>query len=178
MRNFSSEPLRDPNEATRIQPQPSFAAHPAHPAPVATPSAKKIAVLGPTLRFKGELSAEEDFVLQGQLEGAINHTQSVTIGTDGKVAGNIHARSIIVDGNVEGDLHGSDSVIVHESGHVTGNIFAPRVGIVEGAFFSGRVEMVDARAGTAQRPDTRRLTDLVPGVPLSSEETERMLAAR
>jgi cytoskeletal protein CcmA (bactofilin family) len=175
MRNFnSSEPLRDPDEATRIQPQPSFAAH---AAPAAAPGAKKIAVLGPTLRFKGELSAEEDFILQGQLEGSINHTQSVTIGADGKVVGNIHARSIIIDGNVEGDLHGSDSVVVHESGHVTGNIFAPRVGIVEGAFFSGRVEMVDARAG-AQRPDAKRLADLVPGVPLSSEETERMLAAK
>jgi cytoskeletal protein CcmA (bactofilin family) len=178
MRNFSSEPLRDPNEATRIQPTPSFAAHAAQTAPAAAPQAKKIAVLGPTLRFKGELSAEEDFILQGQLEGSINHTQSVTIGTDGKVVGNIHARSIIIDGNVEGDLHGSDSVIVHESGHVTGNIFAPRVGIVEGAFFSGRVEMIDAKARGAQRPDAKRLADLVPGVPLSSEETERMLASK
>jgi cytoskeletal protein CcmA (bactofilin family) len=187
MRNFSSEPLRDPNEATRIQPQPHFgsaAAPPASPAgthspqaTAATANAKKVAVLGPTLRFKGELSAEEDFILQGQLEGSINHTQSVTIGNEGKVVGNIHARSIIIDGTVEGDLHGGDSVIVHESGHVTGNIFAPRVGIIEGAFFSGRVEMVDKR-GSAQKPDGKRLSDLVPGVPLSSEETEKMLAAK
>ena len=185
MRNFSSEPLRDPNEATRIQPQPHFAstAAPAThagthgPQATAAAGAKKVAVLGPTLRFKGELSAEEDFILQGQLEGSINHTQSVTIGSEGKVVGNIHARSIIIDGTVEGDLHGGDSVIVHESGHVTGNIFAPRIGIIEGAFFSGRVEMVDKR-GSAHKPDSKRLSDLVPGVPLSSEETEKMLSAK
>ena len=35
-----------------------------------------IAVLGPTLRFKGELSAEEDFILQGRIEGSINHTRA------------------------------------------------------------------------------------------------------
>ena len=47
--------------------------------------------------------------------------------------------------------------------------FAPKVGIVEGAFFNGRVEMGEARA-SSRRPTVR------PGVPLSSEETERMLA--
>jgi cytoskeletal protein CcmA (bactofilin family) len=171
MRNFGSseprspEPLRDPNEATRIQPQPSFAIPPAQ----TRPAPKKVAVLGPTLHFKGELSAEEDFILQGRIEGSINHTQSVTIGNDGKVVGNIHARLIVIDGSVEGDLHGLESVIVHESGHVNGNIFAPRVGIVEGAYFSGRIEMVKAEGAQ------KRLTDLVPGVPLSSEETELML---
>ena len=70
----------------------------------AASTAKKIAVLGPTLRFKGELSAEEDFILQGRIEGSINHTQSVTIGTEGSVLGNIHARNVTVDGTVEGDL--------------------------------------------------------------------------
>src|SRR5690348_7274055 len=37
----------------------------------------KIAVLGPTLHFKGELSAEEDFVLQGKIEGSIANPQNV-----------------------------------------------------------------------------------------------------
>src|SRR5215831_19658387 len=133
----------------------------------ATQPEKKVAVLGPTLRFKGELSAEEDFVLQGRIEGSINHTQSVTIGTEGSVLGNINARVITVDGAVEGDLHGSESVIVHATGRVAGNIFAPRVGLVEGAYFNGRIEMPE--------PKGARALQRQPGVPLSPEETERML---
>ncbi len=164
MRNLILDTRTD-SEATRIQPQPSFTT------PVSPPRAsekKAVAVLGPTLRFKGELSAEEDFILQGQLEGSINHTQSVTIGTDGSVVGNIHARHITIDGTVEGDLHATESVVVQATGQLTGNIFAPRVGIVEGAFFSGRVEMGEGRT-------VRRRADAQPGVPLSSEETEQML---
>jgi cytoskeletal protein CcmA (bactofilin family) len=164
MRNLILDTRADANEATRIQPQPSFAVPPPRQS-----EQKAIAVLGPTLRFKGELSAEEDFILQGQLEGSINHTQSVTIGTDGSVVGNIHARHITIDGKVEGDLHATEAVVVHATGELTGNIFAPKVGIVEGAFFNGRVEMGEARA-SSRRPSAR------PGVPLSSEETERMLA--
>jgi cytoskeletal protein CcmA (bactofilin family) len=178
MRNFSLDSRPDADEATRIQPAPSFAAPSRQidprpvTAPVTPPAAvaePKIAVLGPTLRFKGELSAEEDFILQGQIEGSINHTQSVTIGTEGKVIGNIHARRITIDGNVQGDLHASESVVVHATGHLTGNIFAPRIGVVEGAFFNGRVEMTEK--GTA----AKRTPDVKPGVPLSSEETEKML---
>jgi cytoskeletal protein CcmA (bactofilin family) len=170
MRNFSVLDQRpDPGDTVRVQ-APPMSPPPHAPAPAAA-AAKKIAVLGPTLRFKGELSAEEDFILQGRIEGSINHTQSVTIGTDGSVLGNIQARRITIEGTVEGDLHGSESVTVQETGRVTGNIYAPRVGIVEGATFNGRVEMVSTRSSASA--GSRR--EAQPGVPLSAEETERML---
>lgn len=160
---------------------------PASPAPEA-PSSKagaperKIAVLGPTLRFKGELSAEEDFILQGRIEGSINHTQSVTIGTDGSVVGNIYARVVVVDGSVEGDLHGVESVVVHETGRVAGNIFAPRVGLVDGAVFNGRIDMTAAGASqAASSPAAKKRVDsptISPGQPLSAEETEKVLGSK
>lgn len=154
------------------------------PAPAESPKAaagaeRKIAVLGPTLRFKGELSAEEDFILQGRIEGSINHTQSVTIGTDGSVVGNIHARVVVVDGSVEGDLHGVESVVVHETGRVVGNIFAPRVGLVDGAVFNGRIDMTGStasHAATAASIKKRVESPTInPGQPLSAEETEKVL---
>jgi cytoskeletal protein CcmA (bactofilin family) len=167
MRNFGLDQRQDlPQPAPAMQPPPAR--------PGAPPSARterSVAVLGPTLRFKGELSAEEDFILQGRIEGSINHTQSVTIGTEGVVQGNIHARMVTVDGSVEGDLHGTESVVIHATGRVTGNIFAPRVGIVDGALFNGRIDM-SARQASATRPSESV------GVPLSAEETERMLGQR
>jgi cytoskeletal protein CcmA (bactofilin family) len=179
MRNSILDPRPEVDDSTRIQPAPSFAAAPRQPEPKAAAAEPKIAVLGPTLRFKGELSAEEDFILQGQLEGSINHTQSVTIGTEGSVIGNIHARRITIDGKVQGDLHASESVIVQATGHLTGNIFAPRVGLVEGGFFNGRVEMTDTRAAGKRKPDVVAgvPASVQPGVPLTSEQTEKMLGS-
>jgi cytoskeletal protein CcmA (bactofilin family) len=171
MRNLGFDQRTEAAEPMRAQPSfglnTSALSTGAHPA-----MERKIAVLGSTLRFKGELSAEEDFILQGRIEGSIQHTQSVTIGEEGSVLGNINARVITVDGTVEGDLHGSESVIVHATGRVTGNIFAPRVGLVEGSFFSGRIEMPDPRT----RPVAH--SNRPAGVPLSAEETERMLASK
>src|SRR5687768_4159036 len=108
--------------------------------PSLSPSAtaeRKIAVLGPTLRFKGDLSAEEDFIFQGRILGSIHHTQRIIVGTQGVVNGNILARVVVVDGVVDGDLYGKESVVIHETGRVNGNIYAPRVGISDGAVFNG-----------------------------------------
>src|SRR5215468_3382138 len=91
--------------------------------------AAKPSVLGKTLVFKGELSADEDLILQGRVEGSIHHTQSLTVGVDGVVIGDTHARSIVVEGTVDGDLRATVSVIVMATAKVRGNIAAPRVGI-------------------------------------------------
>lgn len=100
-----------------------------------------IPVLGKTLLFRGELTAEEDVILQGRVEGSIRHARNLIIGTDGSVLGDVHASHLTVEGLVEGDLHCSEAVIVKATAQVRGNIFAPRVGIMEGATFNGRVEM-------------------------------------
>lgn len=179
MRNFGFDQRSEPLEPMRAAPPTAAVPAPAErkvtDAKVADP---KIAVLGPTLRFKGELSAEEDFILQGRIEGSINHTQSVTIGTDGSVVGNIHARTITVDGSVDGDLHGSETVVVHQTGRVNGNIFAPRVGLVEGSFFNGRIDMGEQRAGAASEGRAVPAQRAGAGIPLSSEETERLLTLK
>lgn len=120
--------------------------------PVTAPPKSAPSVLGPTLRFKGELSADEDLLIQGQVEGSIDHSQSLTIGTDGGVKGDIRARIVIIDGTVEGDIHGLESVSVRETARVRGNIFAPRVGLADGAKFTGRIDMETAQSAAAEAP--------------------------
>jgi cytoskeletal protein CcmA (bactofilin family) len=109
----------------------------------------RVPVLGKTLLFRGELTAEEDVILQGRVEGSIRHARNLTIGTEGSVLGDVYASHLTVEGLVEGDLHCSEAVIVRATAQVRGNIFAPRVGIMEGATFNGRIEM-DPNAAAAQ----------------------------
>jgi cytoskeletal protein CcmA (bactofilin family) len=147
---FNAQSDRVPPMPERRGPQPVQPPHVlSHDAPQSKPS-----VLGKTLVFKGELWADEDLVLQGRVEGSIHHEQSLTVGPDGVVIGNVQARTILVEGTVEGDLHGSASVVIAATATVRGNIVAPRVGIMEGANFNGAVEMTGAaaEAATSQRP--------------------------
>jgi cytoskeletal protein CcmA (bactofilin family) len=114
----------------------------------------RASVLGPTLYFKGDLSAEEDLLIQGRVEGTITHTQRLTVGPQGTVKANIRAQLIIVEGTVDGDLTADKSVFVKESAKVVGNIFAPTVSILEGASFSGRIDMDGKKSGQAAVKDS------------------------
>ena len=110
---------------------------------------ERASVLGPTLYFKGDLSAEEDLLIQGRVEGSITHTQRLIVGPQGTVKANIKAQLIIVEGAVDGDLSADKSVVVKESAKVCGNICAPSVSIMEGAQFSGSIDMDGKKGGLA-----------------------------
>jgi cytoskeletal protein CcmA (bactofilin family) len=138
--------------------------------------APRASVLGPTLRFRGELSAQEDLIIQGSVEGSITHTQSLTVGTDGTMKGDIRARVIVVDGKVDGDLYATESVSIRATAKVKGNVFAPRIGITEGAFFQGQVEMQPS--GTAVQEHSARLRQAAAGAPaLEAPAVDKMLGA-
>ena len=109
---------------------------------------KGVSVLGPTLTFRGgELSSDEDLIIEGTVEGKIAHqSHHLTIGKNGKVKANVRARLITVYGTVEGDLHGDEGVQITATAHVKGNVVAPRVSLEPGARFEGSIT---TREGTA-----------------------------
>lgn len=101
-----------------------------------------VSVIGETLHFKGELSAGEDLVIEGKVEGTINQGKCcLTVKPKGQIVANVNATKIFIEGKVKGDLSATVSVTVRESGVVDGNIVAPRVAITEGATFNGNIQM-------------------------------------
>lgn len=123
------------------------------PAPKATyhEHTAGIATIGPSIFIKGDLSGEEDLVIQGNVEGTINLKQNnLTIGQDGKVNANIHAHTIIVEGSLKGDVYGEEKVIIKKTGNVHGNVSAPRVSLEDGAKFKGSMDMDYKRSEPAE----------------------------
>jgi cytoskeletal protein CcmA (bactofilin family) len=163
------EPRMEPRTPAARAPDPIRS--PENKAPEAAPRAS---VLGPTLRFRGELSAQEDLIVQGGVEGSITHTQSLTIGTDGTMKGDIRARVIVIDGKVEGDLYATESVNIRATAKVKGNVFAPRVGISEGAFFQGQIEMQPS--GAAVQEHSARLRQAAMSPALDATSVDQMLS--
>jgi cytoskeletal protein CcmA (bactofilin family) len=174
------EPRAEARVEARVEPRspPSptpRAAEPRAPEARMPDVAPRASVLGPTLRFRGELSAQEDLIIQGSVEGSITHTQSLTVGTDGSMKGDIRARVIVIDGKVEGDLYATESVNVRATAKVKGNVFAPRVGITEGAFFQGQIEMQPS--GAAVQEHSARLRQAAMAPPLDGPAVDHMLGA-
>jgi len=108
------------------------------------PNDAAVSVIGESLHFKGELSAGEDLIIEGTVEGKINQGKCcLTLKPNGRIIADVNATKIFIDGTVQGDLRATVSVTVRATGRVTGNIISPRVAIDDGASFNGTIEMRD-----------------------------------
>jgi cytoskeletal protein CcmA (bactofilin family) len=106
------------------------------------------ATIGPSIVIKGEVSGNEDLLIEGQLDGSVAlGLNSVTVGDGGRVKADITGRIITIEGNVEGNLKAKEQIILRGTATVQGDIKAPRVVLEDGASFRGLVDM-GARDGT------------------------------
>ena len=97
--------------------------------------------------MKGDLSGEEDLIIEGRVEGKVDfRNNSVTIGHTGCVKGDIVAKTVFIDGELIGDAFATEKVTVSRSGNVKGNITAPRVSLEDGAKLKGLIDMEPAQS--------------------------------
>ena len=138
-RNARSEPTTPPAQ------QDSYAA--SSSAPV---HSGKMAVIGPGIHINGDISGDENLLVEGKVDGKIRlGSNHVEIGQSGKVKADITAKVIKIAGAVRGDLNGSEKVVISRTGNVHGNIVAPRMTLEDGAIFKGSIDMDPGEPATA-----------------------------
>ena len=112
-------------------------------APASTPvSSGRSALIGPGIHVNGEISGDENLVVEGKVDGKIRLAlNQVEVGESGCVKADITAKVIKIAGEVRGDITGTEKVIILRSGNVHGNIVAPRMTLEDGAIFKGSIDM-------------------------------------
>ena len=102
----------------------------------------RAAVIGPRIKINGDVSGEENLVIEGQVEGSVHLKQyRVDVGPSGIVKANIDAKIVKIDGTVEGDIEASEMATISRTGNVRGNITAPRMTLEDGAKGKGSIDM-------------------------------------
>jgi cytoskeletal protein CcmA (bactofilin family) len=115
------------------------------PAPASTPApaprGASTCVIGTKTTVKGEISGDEEILVEGTVEGQIKINKDLRVGQGGVVKATVDAQSVVVSGELIGDCHAAHRVEIQATGRLTGNIRAPRVVIAEGAVFKGNSDM-------------------------------------
>ena len=125
-------------------------------------SGRKSGMIGPSITIHGDVTGEEDLVVDGVIEGTVNLKENnLVVSENGKVTANVNARIIRVDGEVKGELRGTEQVSISPTGKVSGDIRAPRVVLEDGCQFKGSVDMESDKPGAAG--DRARAPRLRPG---------------
>lgn len=101
------------------------------------------ATIGRSIILKGELSANEDLLIEGEFEGTVNlQDHCLTVGSNGKVQAEIQARQVIIHGLVNGNVNASEKIEVRRTGNVTGDLTSASIAIEEGAYFKGSIDIL------------------------------------
>ncbi|HEX9286326.1 MAG TPA: polymer-forming cytoskeletal protein [Thermoanaerobaculia bacterium] len=131
-------------------PAPSPSPSPSSPAPPERVSVSSLAtstssaaatVIGSRVRIVGDLSGDEDVLVNGRLEGKIRVDRKVVVSAGAEVEGDVQAKSVIIGGKVHGQVMASERAELLPSGRVQGNVHSPRIVMAEGAQIQGRVVM-------------------------------------
>ena len=116
-----------------------------------------VATIGETIVIKGELSGDEDLVIDGQVEGKINlNRNALTVGEHGKVKATVVAKTVVAAGKVRGNIIAAEKVDIRDTCSMEGDICAPRVVIALGAYFRGGIDMRQSQSGRVGRGGRRR----------------------
>lgn len=102
-------------------------------------------VIGSGIVIDGEISGDEDLVIQGTVKGKIAVKESLIIEGSGVVEADIETQNLEIAGQVTGNIVASDKVELKSECRVIGDIKAPRILIADGASFKGNVDMDVAR---------------------------------
>jgi cytoskeletal protein CcmA (bactofilin family) len=115
-------------------------------------AARQATLIAPGCKIIGKVTGTAEVLIEGEIEGDVDLQGAAHVGAQGKIRGNISARTVRVAGEVSGNVKGSERVEVLASGQLEGDVTAPRVVISEGAFVKGKIEMTGQKSGDAKAP--------------------------
>lgn len=125
-----------------------------NPPVVQTPAVKKVATksspkdkaldttyFGKNLKIKGNVSGVDGLIILGSFDGEFNLKGRLQVAQSARIKGNIKATDIYVNGSIEGAITASEKVRIDSTARIKGDITAPKISVIEGAMFDGKIKM-------------------------------------
>ncbi|GEM_PF-83715 len=152
MWNRKEEPAPPVSQAPATAPPVREAAREVRPPEPPRESALRggIATIGKNLVVKGNISGGEDLYVDGEVEGSIElKDNNITVGPNGRLKANLHARDIVVLGRLQGNVKAVERLEIRKTGSLIGDIITARVVIEDGAYFKGSIDIQKITASAA-----------------------------
>lgn len=94
------------------------------------------------VRLEGQLHLEGTFRINAEMKGTIFSQDTLVLGENAKVEGQIECNHVIVAGRFDGTIKAKNKVEIQPKGIVRGEIHTPCLSIEVGGVFDGRCHML------------------------------------
>lgn len=112
-------------------------------------------------KIVGDLIADSNLRIDGEILGNVSTSSKVVIGENGIIKGNLTCQEADIEGNIDGKLNVEGLLILREKAVVKGNIQTGRLHIEEGAVFLGQCSMGNQKIVDSSIPLAKTDTDIV-----------------
>ena len=92
----------------------------------------------------GDIVTDNNIHIEGEIHGNIACKGKVTIGSSGRVKGNLNCLTCEIQGKIDGELKVEDLITLKQTSRIHGNIDTLKLKIDEGSFFEGTCKMSSA----------------------------------
>jgi cytoskeletal protein CcmA (bactofilin family) len=128
-----------------------------------TPRGATSAILGKSVRVKGQIVSREDLTIDGEVEGTVElQEHRLTVGPNGKVVASVKAREIVVLGTIHGNVEATEKIDIRKEAKLVGDIKTARIVIEDGAYFKGNIDIVRVEAPRAAAPRPQAMAATAP----------------
>jgi cytoskeletal protein CcmA (bactofilin family) len=98
--------------------------------------------------IEGQMKLEGDLHIEGTVKGTITSKSKVTLGTNGKIEGDINCQEAEISGKVIGKLNVNDMLFLKGNALVDGDINTGKLVMESGVKFNGKCNMGAKNAGS------------------------------
>lgn len=98
-------------------------------------------IIGKGTTFEGTINVQNSVRVDGFFKGNIKSTESIVIGKEGEIEGEVEVKNALIGGKISGKLIASGRVTLENTSKFLGELKTTRLIINEGAVYNGSCEM-------------------------------------
>ncbi len=125
------------------------------PSPVPETRSTGGAVIGATMKIKGDVFSSEELQIDGEVIGKLETKNRLTIGVNGKADANIKANEVVVAGTVKGNVEATERIVLRKGANLVGDVKTSGIVIEDGAYFRGGIDIARPEPGQAKAANVR-----------------------
>lgn len=102
-------------------------------------------IMGKGSLFEGNIKVEHSLRIDGRVKGDITAGDTLIVGVDGEVRGNVKVKHLILGGKVIGCVVAPGRAVLENKAELHGELKTSKLVIDEGAIFDGKCSMSDTK---------------------------------
>jgi len=106
------------------------------------------------MKVVGDISSDEELIVEGELEGRLELRNRLTVGPASKVNASIKAKEVVVFGTIKGNVESETRVSLRAGASIVGDIKTAGIVIDDGAYFKGGIDITRGDAASSRVENT------------------------